>query len=376
MIELLDLKELGVRLRKVDQHLIALLAKRMNLALQVEEFKQTKGQPIYRPKIEDERLQEVRKWAQERGLNPNFAQALLYLIIDESCKVQADYLQQTPERKEEPQDEEAWYQNLKQNLLALTAKVAPIYDERYHKTFFATHSYLEFEQHVLDQELALLKDRSLLIDLGCATGRMTFRLAHSFDRVVGYDISPEMIYQARKKLKKANFEHMSFEVVDIECGIPQEDKRASLIVMNLGTASDLRNIKHVLIEAQRVMKPESRIFLSFYNANALLYRWEFIPWPVSLAAEINLTKHCLDVHCGSEGVFSVYARPYTTKEIRSLFPKGIKITQILTHPTIGSVLPNDIFEEKAIRESIVEIDRKLAELDSGAYILVMGKKIA
>jgi ubiquinone/menaquinone biosynthesis C-methylase UbiE len=274
---------------------------------------------------------------------------------------------------EEEHNLSTWYDILKDNLLDLTSKVAPVYDEQYDTAFFATHSYLEFENHVLAQEINSLIDRGLALDIGCATGRTALALRSKFRRVIGYDISPSMIERARAKLAGSSTETLSFEQLDIEQGIPQPDASVSLIVMNMGTASDLLNIERILIEAQRVLVPNGKLFLSFYNADALMYRWEFLPWRISLAAEINIKKHCLDVHFDNE-VFSIYARPYTVDEIKKLIPHGIELTKILTYPTISSILPDELFEDATIKESVAEIDRKLAESTAGAYIVAVGSR--
>jgi ubiquinone/menaquinone biosynthesis C-methylase UbiE/chorismate mutase len=372
MAELLDLKELSKRLRQTDEHLISLLARRMSLSSQVGEYKRSRDEPIYRAEIEDERLADVEKWARKLGLNPHFARAVLYFAIDESCKVQMIGLQEQGEDAEDIEDVEAEYRALKQNLLRLTEKIASTYDG-YGKDSQATRTYLDFEAKVLEAEIATLDDLSLAIDIGCATGRIALQVACKFERVVGYDISPQMIEHASAKLQNYPSDRVHFQVVDIEAGIPQADNSVSLVVVNLGTASDLRNIKQVLAEIQRVLKPGGKAFLSFYNADALLYRIGFLPWPVGMAAEINSVKHCLDVHYDGE-VFQVYAKPYKTEEIAELIPEGMEIQRTLTYPTILSILPN-AFEDSVI-QNIAEIDRQLATdpSNSGAYLMVVSEK--
>lgn len=174
--------------------------------------------------------------------------------------------------------------------------------------------------------------------------------------------------------KKRKYPNISFVKTDLEEGIPQSDSSVSFVAMNLGTASDVRGISGVIEEVKRVLRPGGRFLFSFYNRDALLYKWDFIPWPVGLAAEINIHKHCLDVHLGAK-VLSVYARPYTTKEVRKLFPPKMKLSKVLTYPTISSILPNDLFEGKmSIQKSMMIIDRQLAEACDGAYIIAIGQK--
>ena len=90
----LDLEKLGARLEKIDQNIIIFLAERMKLAKQVEKCKNFHGhQPILRFGIEKQRLDQVKKWEEEKNLNPVFAQSIFYMIISESCRIQIDQLQ-------------------------------------------------------------------------------------------------------------------------------------------------------------------------------------------------------------------------------------------------------------------------------------------
>ncbi len=88
----LDLQKLGTHLEKIDQHIITLLAERMEVSKQVAEYKSAQ-MPILRIQIENERLKKIEEWAKKKNLNPSFAQAIFYIIIAESCRVQINQLQ-------------------------------------------------------------------------------------------------------------------------------------------------------------------------------------------------------------------------------------------------------------------------------------------
>lgn len=375
----LELSKISERLAKVDTMLMALLRKRMELALEVERRKafeiKKKNRKIFQPVRENKRIRAVKNWAGENGMNPHFAEAVLYLAIGESCKQQMIQLQNRVEsKKTHLDDEKKWSRALKRNLLTLTKQWSKSYNN-YGEAFFGTRTYLGYELGILEQEISKLPDREVFVDLGCATGRLTFQLARRFKRVVGYDISPHMIEKANAKIPEADLKRICFKVVDIESGIPEPDNSVSLIVMNLGTASDVREIKSVLKEIARVLKPHGRFFLSFYNSEALLYRWDFIPWPTGLAAQINIHKHCLDVHSGKK-ILSVYARPYSSDEISDIIKGGITISQTLTYPTISAILPNDLFENQPeVQKSIEAVDKELATSSGGAYIIATGQKV-
>jgi len=357
------------KLHKIDQQLVEALVQRITLTQEILGPRTGNPlDPVYMASVEPGAV------GVKEGLDAEFVRRLWQLMVDEATKAQPMQIRHPEYRTVIGADEEVAYQSLKDSLLALTARVAPSYDEQYARAFFATRSYLAYENRILGQELWELQDHRLALDLGCATGREAFQLSRYFERVIGFDISPDMIATANENLKQTSLTNVSFKTADLEKGIPQPDGSASLVLLTLGTGSDLRNIRIVLSEAQRVLIPEGKILVSFYNKDALLYRLGVVPWAVGLAAEIDLEQRCLTVRCGRE-VYPVYARPYGVEEVRELFPTGIEVTQIITYPTLASVLPNGIFEEERVQRAVVEIDKKLADSGAGAYVIAVGRRV-
>jgi len=88
-----NLETLGQELKVVDRRIMELVAQRMGLAYKVGILKYLRGEIISRPTIESDRIDAVKEQAISLGLNPHFAGALLYQIIDEACKEQMRALQ-------------------------------------------------------------------------------------------------------------------------------------------------------------------------------------------------------------------------------------------------------------------------------------------
>ncbi len=376
MIRSLNLKELAPRIEAVDALIMTLVAHRMGLSLNVGAYKKATGEPIFRPEPEEVRIQKIRDQAKALGMNPHFAEALLYNVIGESCKQQMILLQ-GDYRLPDTKDEKEWYDTLKQNLRDLTKIIAASYDSQYDTGFFGLRSYRDFEDDCIAKAIQATPSRKLAIDLGCATGNQSVRLAKDFDNVVGFDLSSHMIQHARKKVRSEYFaSKIRFEECDLESGIPLEDASVSFVLMNLGTASDLPGIADLTKEVARVLVPGGRFLFSFYNKDALVYCWDFLPWPVGLAAEINHKLSCLDVHADHK-IFSVFAKGYTVEEVKSLLHPGLVIEpDMLTYPTISPLLPNQIFSSEAEKaEQVVSrLDRALSTLNYGAYIIATGRK--
>lgn len=388
----LDLKKLGPRFRVEDAMILALVKHRMGISLQVGSRKLQTGESIINLGRENDRINAARRWGKKNGLNPHFATELLYSIIDESCKLQTVQLQEFQESQKswtnqdrslatkEPSDDE-WYSQLKENLLILTKRWCGSYDRGYSKHGFATKAYLDFEKTLIKREIGQLVNCGTLLDLGCATGRMTFPLSRHFERSIGYDISPHMVSVAQERLKShPQGSKTSFNEIDVENGIPVDDASMSFVLMNFGTASDVKNIRGVISETMRVLESGGRFLFSFYNRDALLYRWEFLPWSVGLVASIDLERNCLEVwsrdkeHSRDEKL-PIYARAYTPSDIEGFFREVGAVVCLSTYPTVSSILPDILLNgQTGIRDAVKEIDTTLSVSSMGAYIIATGQK--
>jgi len=287
MLGLLNLSKIGRRLARVDRHLFQTLAVRIgagSLSDAVAECKRNEQGPLpelTRKEVEDQRMAQATTWAERLGIDPDYASTVLYGVISKSCRTQMNFLYRhfNDQKFGKEDDAEAVWRFYRDELLRLTKAVAPHYDESYAREFFGTKIYLRFEKGELGRLIADLEDHQLALDLGCATGIKSVMLSESFKQVVGYDISPDMIAKAKARLEKenGNGKRVIFEVADLEEGIPQNDASVSLVLMNLGTGSDIRNINKLLAETQRVLSPGGVFLFSFYNADSLLAKLGFLP---------------------------------------------------------------------------------------------------
>jgi len=400
-----DLKTLGEDFVAVDRLIMDLIKRRMDLAQLVAREKlraavkdkaaesvgrgarraegNSKYLEIYNNKREVERLAGIKEHADRIGLDSDFARAVLYLLFGESIKEQVKLLQDTQQLDLETAEDKDRQAQLRKNLIELTEYICDKYDPGYTEVHHATDAYGKFEAELLAADIAKLEHRKLALDFGCGTGSLSLELAtrHKFKQVRGYDLSKDMITVANRKRKQIGAENVIFESRDIEAGeFPAETGSVSYVVMNMGTASDMVDLPKMLATIGRILEPGGRFFLSFHNADALLYESRYLPWPTSLAAAYNSYTNCLDVR-HRERVFSIFTQPHSEETVRRAMPAELTIDEVTSYPVLSSILPNDLFTSLT-PETIDEIDRGLAKSagssalsSAGAYLIIGGKKV-
>jgi SAM-dependent methyltransferase len=81
-------------------------------------------------------------------------------------------------------------------------------DRRGHKNY-----YIDLLQKMALEEVLKLKGDELVLDFGCGSGRMAYWIAPRVRKVVGLDISPEMIDLAERNRTARNVEFMLYDGV-------------------------------------------------------------------------------------------------------------------------------------------------------------------
>ena len=142
---------------------------------------------------------------------------------------------------------------------------------------------------------ASLKAGETVLDLGCGGGFDCFLAAREVGeggRVIGVDMTPEMLSRARENAKQSGFPNVEFRLGEIE-HLPVEDNSVDVVISNcvVNLSPEKRN---VLREAFRVLRPGGRLAISDVLATK--------PLPDHVKNDLDLLSACIG---GAETIQSV-----------------------------------------------------------------------
>lgn len=163
--------------------------------------------------------------------------------------------------------------------------------------------------------LAELQEGETVVDLGSGGGIDAFLAAQRVGergRVIGVDMTPEMIERARENARRANYKNVEFRLGEIE-NLPIEDDSVDVIISNC--VINLSPDKLATFqEAYRVLRPNGRILISDLVAEGELpedVRRSFAAWAGCIAGALEKQEYLDTIkRVGFKGVKIVAEKSY------------------------------------------------------------------
>jgi len=198
--------------------------------------------------------------------------------------------------------------------------------------------------------LASLREGETVLDLGSGAGFDCFLAADRVGKngkVIGVDMTPEMIEKARENTKKGNYGNVEFRLGEIE-NLPVADNSVDVLISNcvINLSPDK---KRVFKEAFRVLRPSGRLMIS----------------DIVLLKELpDLIKNSIEAYIGcisgaimkDEYIDAIKAAGFN--EIRVIDEKPFPIECMANDPTAKAIIENLKIPPEKVKEiagSVVSI---------------------
>jgi SAM-dependent methyltransferase len=193
--------------------------------------------------------------------------------------------------------------------------------------------------------IASLKEGQVVMDLGSGAGFDCFLAARAVGktgRVIGVDMTHEMLSKARENAQKNGFTNVEFRLGEIEA-LPVADNSVDVIISNCVINLSPEK-QRVFNEAFRVLKPSGRLAVADMVATAPLpddVKTDWAAYTGCMAGASQITE--LEQMLQASGFKDIYIEPKDTSRsfIREWLP-GKRVEDYLVSATIEAVKPSSV----------------------------------
>lgn len=237
----------------------------------------------------------------------------------------------------------------KREILDYYDELAREYDRRYQ------NPELAYMHSVEDEVLLKHLSKGVVLDIGSGTGRQSILLAKNGYRIIGIDISSEMIEIARAKAAGEGLANTNIDfLVATAEALPFKACSANSVISIFGALNHIPAYRQAYGEIARVLKPEGVFVFTVVN------RWNLSWW---LKSFFSLKwKWLLTALRSSEyGEGMVWTHYYSASELKQLL-REVKFADLKLGCLLLFILPKFQFSSKSLSLSqkfLTRIENKL-----------------
>lgn len=195
--------------------------------------------------------------------------------------------------------------------------------------------------------LASLREGETVLDLGSGAGFDCFLAANKVGktgRVIGVDMTPEMIEKARENARRDNYENVEFRLGELE-NLPAADNSVDAIISNC-VINLVPDKTRAFAEAFRVLKPGGRLMIS--DIVLLKELPDFIK--NSMEAYIGCVSGAIMKEDYIEGLTAAGFQHVSILD-ETLFPVDFTVELMANDPTAQAIIENLHITPEEIKEA-------------------------
>ena len=191
--------------------------------------------------------------------------------------------------------------------------------------------------------LASLKEGEKVLDLGSGAGFDCFLAAKKvgkLGKVIGVDMTPEMLDKARANAKKGKYTNVEFRLGEIE-NLPVADNSVDIIISNC-VINLAPNKKRVFEEAFRVLAPNGRLMVS----DIVLLK----ELPESIQKNVEAYAGCISgaVH---KDKYLELMREAGFQEVKVIDEKTYPLEYIISESTLKDILKMENMTDEEVKQA-------------------------
>jgi len=206
--------------------------------------------------------------------------------------------------------------------------------------------------------IASLREGEIVLDLGSGAGFDCFLAARKVGengKVIGVDMTPEMLEKARLNAEKGNYKNVEFRLGEIE-NLPAADNLVDAVISNCVINLSLDKSR-VFQEAFRVLKPGGRMMVSDIVISKTL--------PAFIQDSVAAYVGCLSgAMVKTEYLHNIEAAGF--RDVKVISETAFPFDVLLNDPTAQAVIEDNNLSNEEVREvagSIISITVNASKIE-------------